>query len=70
MAVPRIPRNANRPKLKRPHGWPSVSPYDKDDAIVKGQKTAGRKVKTCPVNSEGKTIFRPEWYHGTQSQLT
>lgn len=47
------------------NSWGDHTPFEPGYIPLLGEPGVGHNVKTCPVNSAGKTIFLPEWYHGT-----
>ena len=44
--------------------WSDRTPFEPAYVPCLGGPVIGHHVKTCKVNSLGKTIFLPEWYHG------
>lgn len=64
MSRPKIQRVIRSKELKATYPWPKQSPFQPNDSIELSNQSVGKQTKTCPVNSSGETIFRPEWYHG------
>ena len=62
---PRIPKNVKSQQSKRQGmDWPSQSPFKAKRTPEYGEGSVGEPTKSIFVDSNGKAVITPEWYHG------